>query len=268
MDEEVKNTEEQAVESKKDLFLKRLREKYPEEAFDDDEAVYGKIHADYDQYDQQLSDYKGREESLTKMFSENPKSAEFLKRWRDGGDPVIALIEQFGTEIKNAIDDPAKQEEIAEANKKYIDMIASSKDLEDQYEKNLAQSMEDLKGLSEEMGLSDEEIESAMNLLQTISTDFILGKITPETMKIAFKAISHDADVEQARREGEVAGKNAKIEEKLKGKKGAEDLPPDLGGRSGGVPEPPKSFGAALDKYGPGRKGAWDAPETRTSKRH
>jgi hypothetical protein len=47
-------------------------------------------------------------------------------------------------------------------------------------------------------------------------------------------------DVETARKEGEVAGRNAKIEEKLAKVEKPADMPPAVGGQGAAMPEVPK----------------------------
>ncbi|MBQ3918171.1 MAG: hypothetical protein II695_00720, partial [Oscillospiraceae bacterium] len=98
-------------------MTERLQSRYPEMDFSDDEAVFGRIYDDYDDYDKNIAGYQEREKAFEDMFAADPRSASFLQSWRDGGDPTIELVRQFGTDIKDAIDDPVRQEEMAAANK-------------------------------------------------------------------------------------------------------------------------------------------------------
>lgn len=50
-----KNTE---VKSNRDRYSERLKNKYPEKDFVDDEALFGQINDDYDSYDKEISEYK------------------------------------------------------------------------------------------------------------------------------------------------------------------------------------------------------------------
>lgn len=47
------------VKSKRDLFSDRMKGKYPDKQFDDDEALFGQINDDYDDYDKRLGEYQG-----------------------------------------------------------------------------------------------------------------------------------------------------------------------------------------------------------------
>lgn len=246
----MENVEEQKVKSKRDSLLERLKGKHPDMPLADDEELYGRINDDYDELENGISGYKKREEELSNMFAADPRSASFLTSWRKGGDPTIELVRQFGSEIKDALDDPEKMEAIAEANKEYVERVAKSKELDEQYEKNLSQSLSDLEAYQKEKGFSDEEIDKGMEILSSIASDFILGKITSETLEMVFAALNHDADVEQAAIEAETRGKNTKIEEKLRKEKPQSGMPANLSGKNNSpkVPQKKQDLGV-LDRY-------------------
>lgn len=216
--------EDNANKSKRDITLERLKVKYPDGNFEDDEAIFSQINDDYDSYDNELATYKEHEKGLADMFSADPRSAAFLTDWRNGEDPVVGLVRKFGVEIKDVLDDPEMQEKIAEANKEYLDRVAQEKELEETYQANLAESLETISSIQEEKGYSDEQIDQAFEWLMGVIQDGVIGKFTPEIIDMAMKAQNYDADVAQAEAEGEVRGRNAKIEEKLRTRKAGDGL--------------------------------------------
>lgn len=224
------DTEE--VKSRRDQQLERLRKKYPEKKFEDDEEIYGQISDDYDQYEQELEGYRGREKSLSDMFAADPRSAQFLTDMHNGTDPVVGLVRNFGVEIKDVLDDPKMQDKIAEANKDYVERIAKSKKLDEEYEKNMDATLETLRQFQSERGMSDEQIDKVVDLLLGIVRDGVMGKFSTETLDMAFKALNYEADVAAAGEEGEIAGRNAKITEKLRKRKEGDGTTP-LGGKNG-----------------------------------
>lgn len=230
------NVETKQVKSKRDLLKERLHSKYPEKEFSDDEEFYGQISDDFDDSDKKLNDYKEREKTFSDMFTSDPRSASFITDWRNGEDPVIGLIRRFGPEIKDAIDDPNMQEQIAAANKEYIERLEQSKKLDEEYKQNISETLSYLDKMSEEGQLDDDKIDDAMALLLKIVHEGVAGKFTPETIDMAVKAINHDADVEDADRAGEVRGRNAKINEKLKKASRGDNLPV-LDGANGNEPK-------------------------------
>lgn len=220
------------VKSRRDQHLERLRKKYPEKKFEDDEEIYGQISDDYDNYETELEGYRGREKSLSDMFAADPRSAQFLTDMHNGNDPVLGLVRNFGVEIKDVLDDPEMQDKIAEANKDYVERVANSKKLDEEYEKNMDTTLETLRQFQAERGMSDEQIDKLVELLLGIVRDGVMGKFSTETLDMASKALNYDADVAAAGEEGEIAGRNAKVVEKLrKSKKGDGTAP--IGGKNG-----------------------------------
>lgn len=199
----------------------KLRErygaKYPDKSYDDDDAIVRQAYEDYEEYDSEMEAYRGRENALSEMLATNPKSANFLISMKDGKDPVVALIEEFGDEFKEALDDPSKLEEIAAAHQKFLDRVATDKKYEEEYNRNLEQSLKDLDEFVTSEGIEDDKIEEGMTLLKDIVSEYVLGKITPDTLKIIFRAISYENDIENAEKVAEVRGRNAKIETLKKG---------------------------------------------------
>lgn len=213
------------VKSKRDSFMERMKGKYPDREFADDEEIFGQISDDYDGYDKELTGYKEREKAFSDMFTSDPRSAAFLMQWKNGEDPEVALIRQHGKEgIEAAINDPEELEEIAAANKEYVERVAKEKELEDLYQKNIRESLGLLRRLSEEKGISADKIDDAWELLKKIVHDGVIGIFTEETVDLALKALSHDEDVNNAGHEGEVRGKNTKINETLRKKEQGDGL--------------------------------------------
>ena len=225
--------ENEEIKTNRDRYNERLKAKYPDKEYADDEAIFGQINEDYDNYDKELSGYKEREKALSDLFASHPRSAAFLMDWRKGEDPIVSMVRKFGDDFKEALEDPAKQEALAAANKEFADRIAKEEQYEAEYQNNIKETLSSLETMQREKGLSDDDIDGAMELLVGIVRDGIMGKFTPESVKMAIKAIKHDIDVEEADREGEVRGRNTRIEEKLR-KEGRSDGTANLAGKNGG----------------------------------
>ena len=243
--------------SKRDITLERLKVKYPEGNFEDDEAIFSQINEDYDKYDSEIEGYKEREGAFAEMFDADPRSATFIMNMKNGEDPAVGLVRQFGLEIRDVLDDPEMQEKIAEANKEYLDRVAKEKELEETYQANLAESLTTISSVQEEKGYSDEQIDQAFEWLMGIIQDGVVGKFTPEVVEMALKAQNYDADVAQAEAEGEVKGRNARIEEKLRTRKQG-DGTAVLDGKSGGSSIPPSPELGAIGRYGGDNQNIWE----------
>lgn len=260
----MENQEQQQQQmSKRDSFRNRLSQKYPDMAFDDEEVMFDRINSDYDDYDKRIADYensieqyKGRERELGDMFTKDPRSGVFLNRWRNGGDPTVELIRMYGQSFQDALQDPEKLDAIAAANKEFAERVSEEERLEADYKKNLEQSLSDISALQEKEGYTDEQIGKAMDFLQGVAMNMIVGKITPEVVKMALNAMDYDKAVETASMEGELRGRNTKIQEKLR-KREKGDGVPQMGGKNGAGNPPAKRDNGALDRMSE-RKSIWD----------
>ena len=218
--------ENQPPKSRREQFGERLKAKYPDREYADDEAMFGQADDDYASYEEQLGQYRDREKSLSDLLSKDPRSAQFITDMAKGTDPWIAVVERLGIDgWTELINDPSKQEELAEANKKYVERLAKEKSLEEEYNANFGESLKVLEQIQQEQGLSDETIDAAMDILIGEANDAIVGKFSREAIERALKSLNRDADIENARIEGEVAGRNAKIEENLRKPKGGDGMP-------------------------------------------
>lgn len=216
------------TKTKRDLLGERLKNKYPDREYADDEELFGQINDDYDDYDNQLSQYKEREGKFADMLSKDPKSAQFITDLAKGNDPWIAVIERLGIDgVTELMNDPETKAKYEEANQRYIQRVAKEKELEAEYEANQAESLKMREELDAKYG--EETVDAALGVIDQITKDAIMGKVTPETFDMALKAVNHDADVEEARTEGTIAGRNSKIEETLRKPKIGDGLP-NLGG--------------------------------------
>ena len=218
--------------SRRETALERLKARYPDKSFDDDESMYGQLLDDYDAGEQELNGYKDREKAFSDLFTSDPRSAKFLTDWKNGKNPAVALVEMFGDDFVEELKDPDKQQELAQASKDFAERVAKEKEYDEEYTKNIDASREMIEQLQQEEGLSDEDIDRAMEYLVGIMKDGILGKFSKESVLMALNALDHDSDVAAAEEEGRVAGRNTKIQEKLR-QRGKGDGTANLAGKNG-----------------------------------
>ncbi len=221
------------VTSNRNRYIARLKERHPDKEYADDEALFGQINEDYDGYDKELSGYKEREKALSDLFASNPRSAAFLIDWRNGEDPIVGLVRKFGDDFKAALEDPEKVEALAAAQKEYAERVTKEREYETQYRQNMDATYATIEQVQQEDGLTDDDIDAAMTFLIGIMKDGILGKFSAESIRMAVKALHHDDDVTQADREGEVRGRNTRIEEQIR-RSGRRDGTANLSGKNGG----------------------------------
>lgn len=262
--EEKQVSENQPLNSKRDAFMQRFSTRYPDIKSDDDDSVYGKIGEDYDQFERSEQAQK----QLGELLAGDPRSAGFLMAMRKGENPVQYLIEQYGDEFREALNDEGKAKEFADAFSKYTEKQTKSKELQSKAEGNMQKMLDELDAAQQEGKFSDDDATSAYEYLYGdggLLDRIITNEITKDDWMMLMKASNYDkmmkeneAKVEEAKQEGEIAGRNANIDEKKKKRTKVEGMPTTLA--SGGGEQKDTNAKnptlAALDKM---QKGSvWD----------
>ena len=70
------------IKSNRERYEERVKSKYPDREFADEEALWGQVNDDYDGYDKEIASYRDREKALSDLFTSDPRSAAFLTHWR------------------------------------------------------------------------------------------------------------------------------------------------------------------------------------------
>jgi hypothetical protein len=230
--------ENENQKTKRELFAERLKSRYPDREFADDEAMYGQAGEDYDAYENELNGYREREGQMEELFARDPKNAQFLADMAAGKDPWIVVIERLGTDgITELLNDPEKKAAYEEANKRYAERLAKEKEIEAEYDRNMEESQRVREELDAIHGV--EAVDAALGVIDQMTKDAIMGKVTKEAVEMAMKIVNRDADLANARSEGEIAGRNAKIEERMRRQQTGDGMP-QIGGASAPAPAPKK----------------------------
>lgn len=214
--------------------MERFGQRYPDIQADDEEAFYGKLRDEFDRIDR--SDAAQRE--LGELLANDPRSAGFLMVMRKGGNPMEYLIEQYGDDFREALNDEEKAKEFSEAFSKYAEKQAKNKELQAQAEANMQKMLDDLDAAKTEGNFTDEDASKAYaylygdgGLLDRIITNDINRDDWMLLMKAAnYDVMKKDADmrVAEAREEGEITGRNANIDTQKRKRTKAETMPGDM----------------------------------------
>ena len=216
------------VKSAKDSFFERIRIKRPEAQYDESEdEYYNQANSFMDELEKRSMRYDEFRDSLIKRFDENPDEAQVILDYIDGKPLREAVYEYLG-------DAPEEGSEgydtYQEAGKRRAEMYKKQNELAQEIRANRENSKTALREFAEENNLTDEQVTSLAKAIYSDLDDITMGRFTKDTYARYLKALNHDSDVEGARRQGEIDGKNAAIEAKHAKMKGS-GLP---NGASGG----------------------------------
>lgn len=265
----MKETNTEGVITSRDRIRERLMKEYPDTDFNAENASdveNDSIVSLLEKYDKELEGYRSNNDRVSKLFDSDPRAGRFFVNWMaSGGNPIQYLLDIFGPELTEAMESEEGRAKIVESTNKYLERKAENEKGEAERMANYEQSINDLTAFAEEKGLSEEQAVAVFEKVNQIAYDAIDGKYSREAYEMAYKAMNYDGDVEKARTEGEVTGRNAKIEERLGKVNKKPEMPPSLGGQGGAVAEPAPRRGGdpVLDTMrekiakGPGTRGTF-----------
>ncbi len=232
--------------SSRESLLSRARERYPDRTFADIGATEPQegvsdlddaINEMLEDYTTRQAEYDEKNSRLSELLMSDPSAAEFIQKWIETGDPRTALVDTFGDDLGISEEGQAQFKDQLEG---WRQRKADNDALEAQAESNWQESLNALEEWGNGKGLSLEEKRDVMLRLLAITFNGMENKYAAEDFDLAYNAIHHDDDVQAARQEGEVAGRNAKIAAARRDRTAAAAMPPAPTGRQGGVVAEPK----------------------------
>ena len=238
--------ENKEVKDNKSIIRDRITERYPDRSFvgqdgqDDlnalDEAIIEALKEDADR----IAKYGELEEKtslLEKLIVHSPEAGTFLATLAETGDPAAAIYKAYGEKAYSAFnegDASAYIKEIEDANAK---ARLEDENLNKQKDENFQKSMETLEAFAAEKGLDQQQAIDLFMKVYGYACDAAMGIYPTELFDMALKSSRYDDDIATARREGEVAGRNAKIKENRIRRDENASMPPSLSGQGTRMPE-------------------------------
>lgn len=229
------NEEQQApIKSSREAFVARVKDRHPDLDDSDEEGFYSAVNADYDEDNdglEELKKYREDDERLRDIFQNDPRMANIFLGMARGENVLEYLIDNFGQDFLDAINDPENEEarqRIAEKQKQWVEKQATSRDLEKQAADNLDKALDAFDAVAEEMDADEEAKEEAFKKFTEFQQRAIVNDIDEDMWRLFFKGVNYDSDVEQAGMEGETRGRNTRIRERLRSE--SDRTPMDMGG--------------------------------------
>lgn len=242
--EEIKDVDNQKVAANKQKWLDNFAKRHSDIDQSDEEAYYGAINDDYDDYDERIKGYEDDNKRVKEMLEANPAFAQMLVEAHNGGNPWKVLAQIGGEPLLELMKNPEDEElaqNVLDGMNDYAEKVKEHSALEEEAAANIGPSIDAMLEVADENGMSDDQTNEMYKLWDTIQQGAIVNKVEKSTWELLAKAIMHDENVMAAETEGEMRGKNAKMQvEKNHIIKGASpSLLRGQGGSQNNNPKPP-----------------------------
>ena len=209
----------QPTKSQRDKVRERVGSSRPDLNMDDEEAVYGAISEDYDNYDniqKENEGYRKREQDFADFITSGEHNGEYWEGLANGKDLFEIAVSIHGRD--NLLEYLQSEDAIKKyeaADQAYKDKLAKNKELEEASQKNLDETNTKLNQAVDEGRFSEDEATKAIEGLLDIADAIKLNICEPEWVEMWLKAQAYDHDVESARSEGRLDGINEGIDTQM-----------------------------------------------------
>lgn len=199
----------------RDLFYERIRTNFPDANYEKDEdGYYRDALTRMDALEKDSKILGDLTNKLNSRLGSNPQEAEVMLDWLDGVDIRTAITRHMGADALTAPEEGSDEyENWNKANEDRKKELSDMKAKVDEYRANAEASVTALQEFAKETGLSEEqaaELESYFT--NELLPDIYAGKIGKGFYSLIHRGRNYEADVDGAREQGRVDGRNEKIE--------------------------------------------------------
>lgn len=218
-------TAEVTTPSGRDKLVERLRTYNPEGVYDEDEALYEGVGSMLDERDNSLSEMRGKMDELAGVFKRSPQTASFYLDMAEGKGLYESLGRNFGPDLMAVIngDDEAR----AELDRGLAEWQAAADERElrnNTLKANRDQTIADYEAWLAEEGYTPEERAELEAEMLAVGNAMDEGRFM-DFVRALNRSRRYDRDIENARSEGEIRGRNARIAEERTLPKEGDGLP-------------------------------------------
>lgn len=233
-------TDKQEVNNYHELLMAKMKAKYPDTDFDSTNGTNstnsleeGIVKA-FDDYETKVSELTKLEEktnALMNLVNNSPRAAKFLNVLMATMNPAKAIKDAYGDDAYKAFLQGDATELIANIESEDTKARAENDAFEKEKSDNLAASFERLDKWGDAKGLTQEEKVDTFMRFYNILSDAVVGIYSEDLFEMGWKADHYSNDIESARREGELAGRNTKFKEQKMRRESNSVMPPSLSGQ-------------------------------------
>lgn len=235
----------QQVKSSRDLLFEKAAARFPERKFQGQPGQDGQNGQDgtdvlEDSILQMLDEDSARLEVLNEKNSKlynllftDPDATEVIQRWAETGDPRAALIEVFGDDFIEAAKSEEGMSKFKESLAGWRERNKREQEIREKVDENWEKSKADCVAWGEKKGLTVEQMSEVMLRLLAVSFNGMENIYNTEDFEMVWRDMNYDNDVQTARKEGEVTGRNAKIAATRHERSLSGSMPPNSPGGAG-----------------------------------
>lgn len=204
----------------------------------------------------ELSKFKDADMTIQEAMTAYPEFGQLLNDIFVNHLPIrVAIAKNFSQEdlipSEGDEDYPDYNTVLSERKKKLEEQSA----IDAEIESNVAKSLEDIDAYAKEKGYSEDRKQNLIDFVNNTFQDLLMKRIDRKVIMAFDKAMNYDKDIEDAKAQAEIAGKNAAIDVKKAQANEMTDGIPNVAAKGGSIKEVMPSQAARIFKGVGERKG-------------
>jgi hypothetical protein len=174
-----------------------------------------------DELEKKSGDYDNMSQKMMSRFNQNPEEAEAWLDYLDGASLPAAIRRHMGDMALTVKEGDDGWDEYVQAGKDREERHAKNREALEMYMQNAKESDDAMTEFIAEVGLDEEGAKGFTDVVTSILNDMAAGKVSKDTLKLLKRAVDYEKDLDGAREQGRVDGRNEKIEAEKKRMKGS-----------------------------------------------
>lgn len=205
---------EEPIPTKKDAFMSKMKEGYPDKNFETDDDMYEAASEMMDEVTKLRASNADSEEfkqSLAKAIEENPGLALLIQRTIETGNLRVALQDIVDDPNDLVLQEGEEGYDMAqERMNKRIAREQAQDEINAKWEANKDKIPQTLQAWSEAKGLNETELDNFVEFILSISERILTGDIDEDVLSQLYKSYTYDDKVGEVEEDKAIAENNAK----------------------------------------------------------
>lgn len=214
MEDEVTKTESTPETPAIPRWKQHLSQKYPDRQFEDDSEAENAFYEDYEATNSKLAEAELNNKKVYELIESNPALADVIITMSEGVPFEIALARNVDLEALMPKDGEQNFDTIQQEFEGRKKRLEESRKRIETVESNREKSSQTAQEFYASKQMSDTEVKEFMDFVDNLFDGIFNGDISSKTLEKLYQAYKYEEDVQGALEQGEVNGRNAKIEAK------------------------------------------------------
>jgi hypothetical protein len=193
-------------------FADRLKSRFPDREFENDDQMQEALVEYLDELEQNDKMTREANEKLVQVLQDVPELTAMIRDIAQGASFTEALSRHVDLDELTPVEGDPDYEAWGQNMEQRKKTRAEKQSRQKALDENIKMSLSEIEAFADENGMEEADVKSFIGTVNDFVGEIVDGKITKKTLAKLKKAIDYDMDVDAAVKQGEVAGKNAKIE--------------------------------------------------------